>query len=225
MFANQNSLRKVLITAGPTQEPLDSVRYLGNRSSGRMGLALAEESSKRGFQTTLLLGPSTTCPLDLSQINLLRFRTTEELQNLLHYQWPDHDLLLMAAAVADFRPAQMSQTGKIRRSEQGLRLDLEPTPDLLASLGELTRPDQTVIGFSLEAGESLIRNARKKLESKHLDAIVANPLETMDSDTVQTTLLLRDGTSLSPKGEISKERFAGWLFDQIERIGSQSPGG
>ena len=225
MFAEQNSQPKVLITAGPTQEPLDSVRYLGNRSSGRMGLSLAEESSKRGFQTTLLLGPSTVCPPDPSQIHLLRFRTTEELRILLQDQWPNHDLLLMAAAVADFRPVQQSQTGKIRRSEQGLRLDLEPTPDLLASLGELTRPDQTVIGFALEAGESLISNARKKLESKHLDAIVVNPLETMDSDTVQATLLLRDGTSLSPEGEISKQRFAGWLFDQIEHIGSQSPGG
>ena len=190
-----------------------------------MGLSLAEESSRRGFQTTLLLGPSTISPLDLSQIHLLRFRTTEELQFLLRDQWPDHDLLLMAAAVADFRPAQNSRTGKIKRTEQGLTLDLEPTPDLLASLRELTRPDQTIIGFSLEVGESLISNARKKLESKHLDAIVANPLETMDSDTVQATLLLRDGTSLSPKGEISKQRFAGWLFDQIEHIRSQSSGG
>lgn len=224
MFAKQNSLRNVLITAGPTQEPLDSVRYLGNRSSGRMGLSLAEESSKRGFQTTLLLGPSTVCPTDPSQIHLFRFRTTEELRILLEDQWPNHDLLLMAAAVADFRLAQTSRTGKIRRSEQGLRLDLELTPDLLTSLRELTRPDQTVIGFALEAGESLINNAREKLESKHLDAIVANPLETMDSETVQATLLLRDGTSLSPEGEISKQRFAGWLFDQIEHIRSQSPG-
>ncbi len=223
MFAEQNSQPKVLITAGPTQEPLDSVRYLGNRSSGRMGLSLAEESSKRGFQTTLLLGPSTVCPPDPSQIHLLRFRTTEELRILLRDQWPNHDLLLMAAAVSDFRPVQQSQTGKIRRSEQGLRLDLELTPDLLASLGELTRSDQTVIGFALEAGESLISNARKKLESKHLDAIIANPLQTLDSETVQATLLLRDGTSLNPEGEISKQQFAVWLFDQIEHIRSQSP--
>lgn len=131
----------------------------------------------------------------------------------------------MAAAVSDFRPVQQSQIGKIRRSEQGLRLDLEPTPDLLASLGELTRPDQTVIGFALEAGESLIVHARKKLESKHLDAIIANPLQTLDSETVQATLLLRDGTSLNPEGEISKQRFASWLFDQIDQIRSQSPGG
>lgn len=130
----------------------------------------------------------------------------------------------MAAAVADFRPPRKSEAGKIRRSDQTLTLDLEPTPDLLASLGELARPDQMVIGFALEARESLIESARKKLKSKHMDAIVANPLETMDSDSVQATLLLRDGTSRSPEGEISKQQFAGWLFDQIEQISSQSPG-
>ena len=106
---------RVLITVGPTQEPIDSVRYLSNRSSGRMGLALTEAAIRRGFPTTLLLGPVPTAPQISTAANVKRFRTTADLQALIAQQWPEYDVLIMAAAVADYRPVGGEIDGKIDR--------------------------------------------------------------------------------------------------------------
>ncbi|MEE8156345.1 MAG: phosphopantothenoylcysteine decarboxylase [Phycisphaerales bacterium] len=218
MEASPANAPRLLITAGPTWEPIDAVRYLTNRSSGRMGLALAQSSIRRSWPTTLLLGPTPLPPPDTSHCSIRRFQTTAQLQALLVEHWPSHDVLLMAAAVADYRPADVDPTQKRPRRGQGWHLALEPTPDLLAHLARTSRPDQTLIGFALEPADRLIESARRKLAQKHLDAIVANDLTTMDSDTIIATLLLRDGRTLSPGRELEKVQFANWLLDELATI-------
>lgn len=205
---------RVLITAGPTHEPIDAVRYLGNRSSGRMGLAITRACLAAGCPTTLLLGPTAHPPPQTSHLLVHRFRTTAELESLLRETWPEHDLLIMAAAVADYRPKAVSDE-KLRRSGDGLTLELEATPDLLAGLGPLTRPDQRVVGFALEPADELETRATGKLERKGLDAIVANPLETMDAETVTGTLLWRDGRAEQAPPRINKQMFGEWLVSRL----------
>lgn len=223
----------MLITAGPTHEPIDAVRYIGNRSSGRLGTALAEEAAARGWRVTLLLGP-TPLEVDDTRVHTERFQTTADLLALLNEHFPRCDTLIMAAAVADYRPAattdraSLGQT-KIRRASGKLSLELESTPDLLAACASKRRPGQTLIGFALEPRDRMLSSAQSKLERKGLDAIVANPLETMDSPTIEATLLRRSGAPMSTNGPIPKQRFAGWLLDQVEalrlpRAATESPG-
>jgi phosphopantothenoylcysteine decarboxylase/phosphopantothenate--cysteine ligase len=213
----------VLITAGPTQEPIDAVRYLANRSSGRLGIALAEASAARDRRTTLLLGPTPLEPTEHSRLTTIRFRTTADLESLLAEHWPQHAVLVMAAAVADYRPARPGgPDAKRRRTGATWSLELEPTPDLLAGLAAITRPDQLTIGFALEPADELAASARAKLDAKRVDAIVANPLETMGSDTIRATLMLRDGRELAPPdAECTKRAFAEWLLDQLPAMGSE----
>ncbi|UCD74289.1 MAG: phosphopantothenoylcysteine decarboxylase [Phycisphaerales bacterium] len=213
---------RLLITAGPTHEPIDAVRYLANRSSGRMGLALSEAACNCGLPTTLLLGPTGLKPPKSSHLRTFRFLTTADLQALLTAHWPEHDVLIMAAAVADYRPRRSETGGKIRRRDRNLALELEPTPDLLAALSPHTRPGQTVIGFALEPEAELQREAERKLRKKNLHAIVANPLQTMDSDRVTAVVLLRSGETLQPPRDLEKPAFAEWLLDQLPLIRSQS---
>ncbi|TVQ52232.1 MAG: phosphopantothenoylcysteine decarboxylase [Phycisphaerales bacterium] len=205
---------RVLITAGPTHEPIDSVRYLANRSSGKMGIALAEASSARGWTTTLLLGPSALRPADSSHLTVHRFRTTADLQQRLQQSWPQHDWLIMAAAVADYRPKPASEA-KLRRTSTKMTLELEPTPDLLAELAAGSRPDQRRIGFALEPADELVERARDKLARKSLDAIVANPLKTMDANEIEAILLFADGAEISSNGSLSKSAGAKWILDTI----------
>lgn len=212
---------RVLITAGPTHEPIDAVRFIGNRSSGKLGLALCAETARRGWQTTLLLGPGTVEPAHHPHQTVLRFRTTDELQRLLRELWPQHDVLIMAAAVADFRPVASNTTGKLRRTERRLTLELEPTPDLLAALSHSTRDDQLVIGFALEPADSLIDSAMRKLASKRADAIVANPIETMESEQIEATVVLRDGSTCTPGKALAKTAFAAWLLDLIAPLAAR----
>ena len=217
----------MLITAGPTQEPIDAVRYLANRSTGRMGIALAEASAGRGRQTTLLLGPTPLGPTESSKLTTIRFRTTQDLQTLLTEHWPGHDVLIMAAAVADYRPAEPGgPSAKHKRRSGTWNLRLEPTPDLLEGLAATTRPDQITVGFALEPADRLLASAREKLGAKSLDAIVANPLETIGSDRIGATVLLRDGRTLTPPGpECTKRQFAEWLLDQLPGIKGTAPSG
>ena len=210
--------RRILITAGPTHEPIDAVRYLGNRSSGRLGIALADEAVERGHEVILLLGPTHRLPED-SRVRVLRFQTTAELEGLLreHFGWCE--VLVMAAAVADYRIKGGSTVGrgegKLRREGQGMTLTLEPTPDLLASCTERRQAGQCIVGFALEPRREMKASARRKLERKRVDMIVANPLETMDSATIEAQVYLRDGRVLDGGGPMEKAAFAGWLLDQI----------
>jgi phosphopantothenoylcysteine decarboxylase / phosphopantothenate---cysteine ligase len=216
----------MLITAGPTHEPIDAVRFIGNRSSGRLGIALAREAARRGWETELLLGPSTVYFED-ENILIRRFRTTDELQQLLEVSAPVSRVVVMAAAVADFRPKRGGFDGKLSR-RAGLTLELEPTPDLLAGLAAKRATNQVLVGFALEPRAGLIAAAREKLDRKGVDMIVANPLETMDSPTIEAVVLSRLGTEnrtpdesgqkveIGGQGPIPKERFASWLLDRIE---------
>lgn len=211
---------RVLVTAGPTWEPVDEVRYLGNRSSGRLGAELARAAGDLGHLVTLLRGPGTVDPGPHPRISEVRFQSATDLDRELRNRWPAHDLLVMAAAVADFRPVRIPDgPRKIRRSDGTHSIDLEPVPDLLAGLAELDHPEGTRVGFALEPPEDLLRAARAKLVRKDLHAIVANPLETMDSDQILGTLLVRDGTEATPPaGSISKTAFAEWLIARLVEL-------
>jgi len=212
---------RLLITAGPTHEPIDEVRYLGNRSSGTLGKALAHEAHRRGARVTLLLGPGVAEPHD-PYISTLRFRTAADLRRLLQEHADRSDLLIMAAAVADYRPAQPLPSGKLRRAEERLTLELEPVPDLIAelaaSLGRASDrafPKPLLVAFALEPAEGLLDAAQRKMQRKGVDAIVANPLHTMDAATITATLLWSDGRSDPAPADLSKDRFAGWLLDRL----------
>lgn len=204
-------MARLLITAGPTREPIDAVRYISNRSSGRMGLALAEAGREAGWDVTLLLGPvSVSAPAGMT---VHRFETTQDLQALLDAEFAKHDVLIMAAAVADYRAA-ISREAKLKRDGAGLTLHFEPTPDLLAACAARRRPDQLVIGFALEEPAKLLERATEKLRRKSVDAIVANPLVTMDGDNITATVIDRAGGVHSP-GDMSKSEFAAWLIKWI----------
>jgi len=241
---------RVLVTAGPTREPIDAVRFLSNRSSGRMGVALALAAAARGWPTTLAHGPlAATVAASFesptasgSSLSRAPFESTADLEQLLRRHWPSHDILLMAAAVSDHRPvvSPADLRTKRRRLDGPFSLELEPTPDLLAQLVALTRPDQLVIAFALEPAEGLIDSARAKLRRKGAAAIVANPLETMDGETIDGSLILasavlpntdlsgtvlRASDVLSPGGPLPKAEFAEWLLDRVGELHAQRRGG
>ncbi len=206
--------RRILITAGPTHEPIDEVRFIGNRSSGRLGTSLAAEAASRGWDVVLLLGPATVQPpAGIGQVH--HFLTTDDLRWLLAVQAPRADVIVMAAAVADFRPAGGGKPGKTRRGGP-LTLVLEPTPDLLAELGARRRSDQCLIGFALEPAPTMVENAADKLRRKKADFIMANPLETMDSPAIEGVLIGADGIHEQTPGKMDKPEFARWLMDRIE---------
>jgi phosphopantothenoylcysteine decarboxylase/phosphopantothenate--cysteine ligase len=210
--------RSMLITAGPTHEPIDAVRYIGNRSSGRLGVAIAIEAARLGFRTTLLLGPGCQPPPTGagSQPAVVRFRTAADLQGLLREHVPGADVLVMAAAVADFRPLPnpAMSGGKFRRTSERMTLELEATPDLLAEVGATRRAGQYLVGFALEPREEVEVSARRKLERKRVDLVVGNPLETMDAPTIEPTLVYADGRVLR-LGVMGKEAFAAELVGVV----------
>lgn len=166
---------------------------------------------------TLLLGPTPLAPRD-TRVAVRRFRTTADLEAALLKEFPRCDTLIMAAAVADYRPVSGSQSGKLSRSEGRMSLELEATPDLLAACAARRRPGQRLIGFALEPADRLMASALRKLERKGLDAIVANPLPTMDSDTIEATFLRPGAPPLTTPGAMSKTDFAAWLLDRIDEL-------
>ncbi len=204
--------RHILITAGPTHEPIDPVRFIGNISSGRMGFALVEAARSAGHDVTLLLGPVEVPPPEGVAVH--RYRTVADLQGLLQQHFPNCDVLLMAASVADYRPAGSSPT-KLPRAGEKLILELEPTPDLVAGCAKSKRSDQRVIGFALEGIDILEDRSAHKLTHKKLDAIIGNPLQTMNSDHIQPVIHTADGRTLRP-GEQHKAEFAQWLIAWID---------
>lgn len=189
-------------------------------------MALAEEAARRGWTVTLLLGPNALTPPD-SRVRVIRFRSAEDLRELLRTHVPDADALVMAAAVADYRPKvdPAFLGGKFRRKDQKLVLELEPTPDLLAEVAERRRAEQLLVGFALEPRSEMIESARAKLVKKKVDLVVANPLETMDSTSIEATVIGRDGSEASTPGAIDKNDFAAWLLDIITpRLSAATPG-
>jgi phosphopantothenoylcysteine decarboxylase/phosphopantothenate--cysteine ligase len=179
---------RVLITAGPTHEPIDPVRYIGNRSSGRMGAALAQAAIAAGCKTTIIAGP-VIVPIP-SGAHRIDIETAAQMDAAVLEQFPAHDLLIMAAAVADFRPKSVSPD-KLAR-ERSLVIECEPTADIVAAAANQKRPDQRIIGFSLENAGSIDR-AKEKLHRKGLDLIIYNPIQTMNSPAIGAVLLYPDG--------------------------------
>ncbi|MEM1071635.1 MAG: phosphopantothenoylcysteine decarboxylase [Planctomycetota bacterium] len=210
---------RYLIAAGPTREPIDPVRYIGNRSSGRLGIALADAAARRGHATTLLLGPSGVFPSDPSVLTE-RFERAEELERLIRDRLHDRDIFIMAAAVADYRP-RTRQADKIRREGPSLTIELEQVPDILAGLADVRRPHQLIVGFALEPRSKLLESAQAKLERKQVDMIVANPLETMDATTIEALLIRHDappesvGSTHAP---LDKQVFASMLIDRCDAL-------
>jgi len=206
---------RVLITAGPTREAIDAVRFIGNRSSGRMGIELARAALHAGHAVTLLMGPVAESPP--AGVTTASFTSTADLEKLLTEHWPAHDLLIMAAAVADYRPSTVVE-GKLPRQPDGsLVLTLVPTPDLVAQLARGKSPTQRIIAFALEEPAQLEARATEKMKRKQVDAIVANPLGTMDAATINPTWLTATGTRVAP-GEMPKARFAAWLLGRAEEL-------
>jgi phosphopantothenoylcysteine decarboxylase/phosphopantothenate--cysteine ligase len=205
--------RKMLITAGPTHEPLDEVRYLANRSSGKLGACLAEAAREAGWEVTLLIGPTSVARP--SGVDPIAFESIDDLESLLQQHFLSCDVLIMAAAIADYRPRPVSER-KLPRAGGALVIELEPTPDLVAGCAGRRQAGQRIVGFALEESGVLEARAREKLRSKGLDAIVANPLETMGADEIRGVLLTASGERIEPPGSpLSKADFARWLIDWI----------
>lgn len=210
---------RLLVTAGPTHEPIDEVRYIGNRSSGRLGAALVDAAASQGWEVVLLLGPG-ACEPSYTSVRVVRFQTTGDLEGLMREHAPWCDALVMAAAVADYTPIvgqKPGQTpgGKITRGEGEITLRLKPTPDLIRGEAARKRDDQLFVAFALEPRERLLESARDKLERKGVDAIVANPLETMGSDSIEAVILTPEGAAGDTQGPILKVDFAAWLLGRI----------
>ena len=165
--------KKILITAGPTYEAIDPVRFIGNHSSGKMGFEIAHEAAKLGAEVTLISGPSHLNISDKS-IHLIRVVSAEEMYNACHEYFENTDIAIAAAAVADYRPKNIASQ-KIKKTESSFTIELERTKDILASLGEIKK-NQFLIGFALET-EHEIENAKLKIQKKNLDLIVLNSLQ------------------------------------------------
>ncbi len=181
--------RKVVVTAGGTQEPLDPVRFIGNRASGQMGYALAEVARDEGATVILVSGP-TALPAPAA-VQLINVQTARQMHDAVHSVVHDADLLIMNAAVADYRPTQAAQQ-KIKKTQAGLALELEPTTDILQSLANVERPIK--VGFAAETSD-VILYASDKLQRKNLDLIVANEaVQSIGQPEIEATLIARDGS-------------------------------
>jgi phosphopantothenoylcysteine decarboxylase/phosphopantothenate--cysteine ligase len=221
--------RRVLVTAGPTQEPIDPVRVLTNPSTGTMGYALAEAAARRGAQVTLVSGPTALeTPPGVERVDVT---TAEEMHEAVQTRREATDLFFMAAAVADFTPADPSDT-KLKKDATGASdedeafvLRLRRTPDILRTVGTHRRDDQVLVGFALETDDGLA-NARRKLEAKHLDWIALNNLRDegagFGTGTNQVTLLHRSGaTETLPR--MPKRAVADAMLDRILAQGLPAP--
>ena len=186
--------RKALVTAGPTFEPIDPVRFIGNHSSGKMGVALAKALSSKGAEVHLVLGP--VAPQSIPEcIRVVHVKTAAEMHKTAVGLFPDMDIAVMAAAVADYTPAVLAE-GKIKKKAEELELRMVRTPDILKSLGAMKSPGQYLVGFALETDKEEA-NAKSKLESKNADLIVLNSLNDPGAgfghDTNRITVFGRDG--------------------------------
>ena len=200
--------KKIMITAGPTYEKIDPVRFIGNYSSGKMGFALAEECARRGAEVTLIAGPvSMTCSPHIKRIDV---ESCEEMYQAATMHFPDMDAAILCAAVADFRPENIAPE-KIKREKDDLVIRLKPTHDIAAQLGQMKQPGQLLVGFALETNDEEA-NAQKKLQKKNLDFIVLNSLQRkgtcFQSDDNQISILSANGQTdfdKKPKTEVAKD--------------------
>ena len=208
---------RVLVSAGGTREPVDAVRFLGNRSSGRMGVALAAEAKRRGAEVTLLAANLAVAAPD--GVEVVEVPTAADLEREAQARSGDADVVVMAAAVADYRPAEAIE-GKRPKTGEAWLLELEPTADVLAQLGQQDRNGQVLVGFGAEAGAAGLERKRRMLTDKNLDLVVYNDVSApgigFDSTENEVTLLTRAGERQlrrAPKAEI-----AAGIVDEVERL-------
>jgi len=218
LFTDQDLAgQRILITAGPTREPLDPVRYLSNRSSGRMGYALARTARRRGAEVTLVAGPVHLD--DPPGVEMVRVTTAVEMENAVGALADGMDIIVGAAAVADFRPATCCEC-KIKKTDAGSRcIELEPNPDIMAGLGGRRRPGQFLVGFAAESHDHEAEG-RRKLVEKNLDLVVINDIlgsrTGFDVETNQVTLLTVDDVRRLPL--LSKEATADRIWDRVVEL-------
>jgi phosphopantothenoylcysteine decarboxylase/phosphopantothenate--cysteine ligase len=209
---------RVLVTAGGTREPIDAVRYIGNRSSGRMGLALATAAAKRGADVTLIAA-NVALP-EPAGVRRIDVETTAELAAAVESEFGASHALFMAAAVSDFRPADAAGGKLTREGSGGLELRLEETEDVIAAVAGERRTDQIVVGFAAEHGAGAIGRARAKLERKGLDAIVFNDISRsdigFDAERNEVTIVDSDGELLVPLA--AKDEVAEAILDRVEAV-------
>ena len=222
--------KKILITAGPTYEKIDPVRFIGNYSSGKMGFALAEECARRGAEVTLIAGPvsckisnlRSASPLGSSKnsqlIRRIDVESCQEMYDAAVKAFPEMDAAILCAAVADFRPAEVASE-KIKRVGQTMDIHLVPNPDIAAALGKMKTEKQVMVGFALETNDEE-QNAQHKLEKKNLDFIVLNSLRNegtcFKSDENQISIISREGQKdydKKPKSEVASD-----IVDELSRL-------
>jgi phosphopantothenoylcysteine decarboxylase / phosphopantothenate---cysteine ligase len=213
---------RVLVTAGGTREPIDSVRYVGNRSSGRMGVAIAAEAAKRGADVTVV---AANVGVEIpAGIHLLPVVTAAELEAAARAAFAECDVLVMAAAVADFRPSTAVDDKIKKTGRDSLALELEPTTDVLSALAELRRPGQTLVGFAAEHGGDPVAHGRLKLERKRVDAVVVNdisdPAIGFESDQNEVTIVTAAAVKQVPRGP--KTAVAAAIVDVVEDLRSKT---
>jgi phosphopantothenoylcysteine decarboxylase/phosphopantothenate--cysteine ligase len=207
---------KILITAGPNQEPIDPIRYISNRSSGKMGYALAQAAVRRGAEVTLVSGPTALSPP--ARARLISVKTVAEMRVAVLDEFPRATAVIMAAAVADYSPVHYAER-KIKRGNDSMQISLKPNPDILRELG-IMKKQQVLIGFAAET-DDLIDNASKKLREKNLDLIVANDVTQegsgFDVDTNTVTILDRRG-EVHPLRQMSKQEVADRIYDLLPSL-------
>jgi phosphopantothenoylcysteine decarboxylase/phosphopantothenate--cysteine ligase len=215
----------VLATAGGTREPIDSVRYVGNRSSGKMGVALAARASSRGADVTLICANVAVPPP--AGVRVLEVGTAAELKAACEAEFPRCDVLLMAAAVADFRPtAPAPHKLKKRGTEFPRAIELEPTEDILRALVNDRRPGQVLVGFAAEHGAQAVAYGRQKLAEKGIDAVVVNDISRSDigfeADANEVVIVTAETERRVPRGP--KEEVADVILDEVERRREEGSG-
>jgi phosphopantothenoylcysteine decarboxylase / phosphopantothenate---cysteine ligase len=214
---------RVLITSGATREELDPVRFLSNRSSGRMGFALAEAAHERGAQVTVVAGATSATPP--AEVRLLKVASAEQMRDAVMREIEGTSVFIAAAAVSDYRPATRAAE-KIKKRDDHLTLTLEPTPDILAEVAGAQRDHLIVVGFAAETND-VLQYAREKLERKRLDAIVANDITRegagFDTDTNVVTIITRDGDAPVELPLMSKLDAAHRILDVIARLRRERP--
>jgi len=214
--AGDLSGRRIVVTAGPTWEPIDAVRFVGNRSTGKMGFAVASEAFARGADVTLVVGPGTVEPPEGP--NVVRVTTAQEMRDAVLDAAAGADAVVMAAAVADFRPSSAS-AGKLKKEDGAPRIELVPTPDILAELGA-AKGDRVLVGFAAET-QDVEEAGREKLRRKGVDLLVANEVGRegtgFGSDTNRAAILAADGTD-EPLREWDKRELAAAICDRLAKL-------
>lgn len=204
--------KRVLVTAGPTQEKIDPVRYITNHSTGKMGYAIARAASLRGAEVTLVSGPTALSYPDF--VRTVPVQSAQDMYEAVLSRAEEQDLIIMSAAVADYRPCEVHEE-KVKKSDSSITLPLEKTKDILQTLGSQKGPHQILCGFSMET-EHMIENSRKKLEKKNLDLIVANNLKEAGAgfgvDTNVVTLITKEGEQALP--QMSKDEVAHKILER-----------